>query len=44
MEGESSTKTLLNGYKVDGFISRKAAVYLLIIKRDVQVFGATEEN
>jgi len=44
MEGARSTKTLLHGFKVDGVISRKAAVFPLTIKRDVQVFGATEEN
>jgi hypothetical protein len=44
MEGESSTKTLLHWYKVNGVISRKAAVFLLTVKRDVQVIGATEEN
>ena len=44
MEGENSTKTLLRGYEVYGVISRKAAFFLLTIKRDVQVFGAIEEN
>jgi hypothetical protein len=44
MEGESSTKILLHECKVHGVTSRMAAVFLLILKRDVQLFVATEEN